>query len=121
MGPFDLLPGAIRSLLGPSERAGLDVAHHSPLGEALVMEDKLSEAVAAIHRAAESMERHVAVVETLADSVPALTASVSRLTDELGGLLRVLAPVAGAEQELSRFEHLFRRNRTAEEPPPPVS
>lgn len=77
--------------------------------------------MAAIHRAADSMERHVAVVESLASSVPALTNSVNSLVNELNGLLAVLAPLAAAEHEVTRVERLFGRRRRAEAPvAPPV-
>jgi ABC-type transporter Mla subunit MlaD len=83
------------------------------------MQQELQEAVTAIHRAADSMERHVEVVETLATSVPALTDSVNALVKELNGLLAVVAPVAGAERDVSRVEHFFHRRReSAPEPPP---
>src|SRR5205807_1728284 len=63
----------------------------------------------AVHRAADSMERHVAVVEALADSLPPLTESVTRLTDQLSSLMQITAPVAAAEREVSRLERLFGR------------
>jgi hypothetical protein len=72
--------------------------------------------VEAIHRAADSMERHVAVVESLASSVPALTDSVNALVKELNGLLAVLAPLAAAEHDVRRVERFFGRRRRAERP-----
>jgi uncharacterized protein Yka (UPF0111/DUF47 family) len=102
--------GPLRSLL-----------RSSPLREADEIDDQLRDAVAAIHRAADSMERHVEVVETLATSVPALTDSVNALVKELNGLLAVLAPVAAAEHEVRRVERLFGRRRRVEQPvEPPV-
>jgi hypothetical protein len=86
------------------------------LREADQVEHELEDAVAAIHRAADSMERHVAVVESLATSVPALTDSVNALVKELNGLLGVLAPLAAAEHEITRVERLFGRRRRAEPP-----
>lgn len=123
-GPLDLLTAPLRSLLGAAEQ---DVAKRSPLHEAGELERRLEEAASALHRAADSAERHVAVVETLAQSVPALTDSVTALVQELHGLLTVLAPIEGAEREISRVEHLFGRRKRSEqitpaggpgEPPP---
>ncbi len=106
--PLDFLTGPLRSVLGIAET---DLEQHSPLHDAAEMQQELREAVIAIHRAADSMERHVAVVETLASSVPALTDSVNALVRELNGLLGVLAPLSGAEREVSRVEHFFGRRR----------
>lgn len=116
MGPLDLLTRPLRAVLGIGEQAQADLARHSPLAETQSLRAELGEAVAAVHRAADSMERHVAVVETLAQSVPALTDSVNRLVAELNGLLGVLAPMAAVEREVSRAEHFFRLRRR-EQPP----
>jgi hypothetical protein len=67
-----------------------------------------------MHRACDSLERHVTVVEGLTDSLPALTESVTRLTDQLSVLLAVTAPVAATERELSRVEQIFGRRRRPE-------
>jgi chromosome segregation ATPase len=109
--PLDVL----RSVLGASERAESDVAHAVPLRETHELEAKLAEAVAAVTRACESLERHAEVLGTLSDALPALTDSVTHLTDELARLLTVTAPLAAAEREASRFQHLLRRRRPAEE------
>ncbi len=111
-GPLDLFTAPLRSLLGVAER---DVTEHSPLHEAAELEGRLDQAVSAIHRTADSMERHVAVVETLAQSVPALTDSVNALVKELNSLLAVVAPIAEAEREVSRVEHFFGRRRHSDE------
>ena len=116
VGPLDLLTAPLRALLGATEDAEHDVVRHSPLYQTRALEHELEEAVALIQRAAESMERHVEVVETLATSVPALTESVNALVRELNGLLGVLAPVATAERDISRFGHLFGRRHVAGEP-----
>jgi hypothetical protein len=116
MEPLDLFVRPLRSLLGVSER---EVITHSPLHEAGELDDRLEEAVRSIHRAADSMERHVEVVESLATSVPALTDSVNALVRELGGLLGVLAPLGAAEHEVSRLEHLFGRRRAERQARPP--
>jgi hypothetical protein len=91
-----------------------EAAQHSPLGEVRLLQSKVGEATAAMHRAADSMERHVLVVESLATSVPALTESVNRLVGELNGLLGVLAPLAAAEHEITRARHLFGHHQRSE-------
>ncbi len=114
-GPLDLFTAPLRSLLGVAEQ---DAVRRSPLHEAAELQDRWEEAVSELHRAADSMERHVAVVETLAQSVPALTDSVNALVRELNGLLTVVAPIAGAEREVSRVEHLFGRRKRPDESTP---
>jgi hypothetical protein len=122
MAPLDFLTAPLRSLLGVAERAETEVARRSPLNETRELEQKLGEAVAAVHHAADSLERHIAVLETLADSLPPLTQSVTRLTDQLSPLLKIAAPLGEAEREVSRVEHLFGRRRrpTASAPPLPA-
>jgi hypothetical protein len=115
--PLGLITGPLRSVLGLAQRAETDVERHTPLHEALELEDKLEQTIVAVHRSADAMERHVVVVETLAESVPALTEAVTRLTNELNGLLGVIAPIASAEREVSRIEHLLGRRRHGGEPP----
>jgi ABC-type transporter Mla subunit MlaD len=124
MGPLDLLTGPLRSLLGEAEHVEQDAVHRSPLGETRELEAKLADAVSATHRAAESLEQHVKVIGALADSLAPLTESVTRLSDQIGELLRVTAPLAAAERGVSRFEHLFGRRHRAEtqapaQPQPP--
>jgi hypothetical protein len=118
MGAFDLLTGPLRSLFGAAERAEADVERHAPTAEAARIEAKLEEAVAAMHRAADSVERHVAVVEALADSLPPLTESVTHLTNQLQDVIRITAPLAATERELSRMERLFGRRRRPPAPSP---
>jgi hypothetical protein len=115
--PFDQIGGAVRSVLGVSERAEQDVA--STLRDPRQLEAKVDEAVAAIRGAAESLERHAEVLGALSDSLPALTQSVTRLTDQLGRVMEVTAPLAVAEREASRLDRLLRRRppRAAEPPP----
>jgi len=115
LGPLDLLTAPLRAVLGATEHAEREVVRTSPLFQTRELERELDHAVASIHRAADSMERHVEVLDTLATSLPALTESVNALVGELNGLLRVLAPVATAERDVSRFGHLFgRRHMPAE-------
>jgi hypothetical protein len=111
MAPLDFLAGPLRSLLGIAEQAETNVAARTPLHETRELERRLGEAVEAVHRSADSLERQIAVLETLANSLPPLTESVTRLTDQLVPLLGVIAPIDSAERELSQAEHLFRRHR----------
>lgn len=113
---LDSLTGAIRSAIGAAEQEG---AQHSPLHETEALRSELRDAVTATHRAADSLERHVEVVETLADSLTPLTESVTRLTDQIGELLKITAPMAAAEREVSRVEGFFGRRRQAQPPPNP--
>jgi ABC-type transporter Mla subunit MlaD len=113
VGALDLLTAPVRAILGATEKTEHDVISRSPLHQTSELERELKRAVDSIHRAADSMERHVAVLETLATSVPALTESVNALVRELNGLLGVLAPVAEAERDVSRFRHLFGHRHVA--------
>ena len=115
MGPLDLLTAPLRAVLGATEHAEREAVRESPLHQTRELERELDHAVASIHRAADSMERHVEVLDTLATAVPALTESVNSLVGELNGLLRVLAPVATAERDVSRLGHLFGRRHEAAE------
>jgi uncharacterized protein YoxC len=85
------------------------------------------DAVRVIEEATQSIERHVEVVETLATSVGPLTESVDQLNVIMRDLVDVLAPIAGAEQEVRQAEHeieqaghLFRFRRHEEPGPPDV-
>ncbi|MBV8943171.1 MAG: hypothetical protein JO321_03675 [Solirubrobacterales bacterium] len=116
MGLLDSLTAPLRSLLGTTEDMERDA--HTLLSDTGELEHQLQDAVASIHRASESMEHHVAAVDTLAASVPALTDSVNALVKELNGLLAALAPMAEAERDVSRLGHLFgRRHPTDPEAP----
>ena len=120
MGPLDLLTRPLRALLGEAEH---EAAAHSPLAHTHEIEEHLGEAIKAMHRAAESVERHVQVIESLGDTLPPLTQSVTQLTDQIGHLLRVTAPLAAAERDVSKVEGMFHRRRHAPEPatePPDV-
>jgi hypothetical protein len=117
MGAFDLFTGPLRSLFGAAERAESDVERHTPTREVARIEAKLEEAVAALHTAADSVERHAAVIEALADSLPPLTESVTHLTNQLQDVIRITAPLAATERELSRMERLFGRRRRSSAPP----
>jgi hypothetical protein len=83
------------------------------------------DAVRAIDRATQSIERHVEVIEILATSVGPLTASVDRLNETMRELVEVLAPLAGAERGVERAEHeteqveRFLRHRRHKHPAEP--
>jgi ABC-type transporter Mla subunit MlaD len=116
MGLLDLVTAPLRSLLGETEHA---VVEHSPLHETAELEDKLDAAATAIHRSADSLEQHIAVLEKLADSLTPLTESVTRLTDQLEPLLEIARPLGAAERDVGRMEHVFGCHRHHEAPPPP--
>jgi ABC-type transporter Mla subunit MlaD len=109
--PLDSLRGAIRSAIGAAEHVETDVEHHTPAGIERGLDAKLDETIAALHRAAAAGERHVEVLEGVADSLAPLTESVTRLSDQLGVLLDAMAPLEAAERDVSRVEGLFRRRR----------
>jgi len=117
--PFELIGGALRSVLGVSERAEVEVVRVTPLRETQELEAKLDETVAAMQRACESLERHADSIGALSDSLPALTESVTRLTEELSGVMRMTAPLAAAERDVSRFDRLLRRRPLAPAAPAP--
>ncbi|MGH2851813.1 MAG: hypothetical protein ACRDLP_14495 [Solirubrobacteraceae bacterium] len=74
--------------------------------------------MAALHRAADSLDHHVEALETVADSLPALTESVTRLCDQLAGVIALATPVEAVERDLGRIGRFFhRRGRT---PAPPA-
>jgi ABC-type transporter Mla subunit MlaD len=114
VGALDFLASPLRSLLGEAEHAETEAEHHSPMAQTRELEHKLDDAVAAMHRAADSMNSHVAVVDALAAALPPLTESVHRLTDQLNQVLQMTAPLESAERDISRVEHLFARRHHEE-------
>lgn len=108
---LDLVKGTLRSAIGAAEHVESDVEAHSPAG----VEAKLDEMISVMHRTCESAERHVEVVEALAQSLVPLTDSVSKLTDQINLLLQVTAPLAAAERDLTRVQGLFHRR--SKDPP----
>jgi uncharacterized protein YoxC len=111
---LDFVTRPIRSVLGVAEREIVEPVH-----ETREIEGHILEAVEAIHHATTSIEKHVAVIDTLADSVAPLGASVDRLTDTMQDLVKLLAPMAGAERGVQRAEHFFSRHRHKEPPSQP--
>jgi tetrahydromethanopterin S-methyltransferase subunit E len=104
---LDMVKGTLRSAIGAAEHVESDVEARSPAA----VEAKLDEMIAVMHRTCESAERHVEVVEALAQSLVPLTDSVSKLTDQINLLLQVTAPLAAAERDMSRVEGIFHRRR----------
>jgi hypothetical protein len=101
----DFVGNAVRSTLKLLGGAEHEVAKHSPV------EEPLHEAVAALHHAAESMDRHVEVLEGVAATLPAMTEALVALTEQLGEFLHLAAPLEAAEREVAGLGHLFRRRR----------
>ena len=100
----------LRSVLGAAEH---EVT--TPLEDT---EREILDAVEAIHRATDSIEHHVEVIEGLATSVRPLTDSVNHLTATMADLVTLLAPVAKAEHGVERVEHLFGHHRHEDAPEP---
>jgi hypothetical protein len=112
----DFVGDAARSALKLLGGAEHEVEKHSPV------EEPLHEAVAALHHAAESMDRHVEVLEAVAATLPELTGALVKLTDQLSEVLRLARPLEAAEREVAGIGRLFRRRRApapAQLPPPP--
>ena len=113
MGITDLPANALRNALQLIEDAGKDVERHSPL------EEHLHDAVAALHRTADSMDKHVEVLEGMAATLPALTDVLAKLSDELAEALRLLKPIEAVEREASGVARLFTRHHHSDEAAPP--
>jgi ABC-type transporter Mla subunit MlaD len=102
---FDFASSAVRSALRLVDGAGQELEKRS------TVEPRLHEAISALHRTADSMDRHVEVLEGLATSLPALTDAVAKLTEQLTELLTLAAPLEAAEREVTGIGHLFHRRR----------
>jgi hypothetical protein len=114
---FDFVLRPVRSVARALDQDAL-----KPLEET---ERETLDAVRALDRTTESIERHVEVIETLATSVGPLTESVDRLNETVRDLVAVLAPLAAAEHgiqhaeaDAERVEHFlrFRRHNKPVEP-----
>ena len=68
-------------------------------------EHELSVIVEAIHRAADSIDHHVEVIEGLATSVEPLKDSVNNLNATMIDLVALLAPMASAEHGVQDVQH----------------
>ena len=75
------------------------------------LEQPLHETVTALHRAAESLDHHVEILEGLAESLPELTVAITRLCDQLAAALALAAPVEVVEREVSGLGRLLHRRR----------
>lgn len=95
-----------RSLHSAFEVAERQVAERTPLAKT---EEDILDAVQAIHRATDSIEHHVEVIEGLATSVGPLTNSVNELTAAMVDLVGLMAPIGAAEHGVQETEHFFRR------------
>lgn len=119
---FELVTLPIRMFLGAA-RSLLDEAEHdviSPLEGAIETETHILDAVTAIRRATASIEQHVEVIDTLANSVAPLGDSVNRLTDTMDALVQMMAPMGAAERGVQHVEHFFSRHRHRQPPAPPL-
>jgi len=103
----DFVGNAMRSTLKLLGGAEHEVEEHTP------GEEPLHEAVAALHHAAQAMDRHVEVLEAVAATLPELTGALVKLTEQLGEVLRMAAPLEAAEREVAGIGHLFRRRRSS--------
>ena len=104
---LDFATNAARSVLGI-----VGVAEQRAEGVAGDLGD-LREAVTAMHRTADAVERHIEALSEVTDALPALTESVTRLCEQLSALLALAAPIEAAERELSGLRRLFHRRRRA--------
>jgi hypothetical protein len=104
---LDFARDAARSTLRLLGGAEHEVEEHTPA------EAPLKEAIAALHHAAESMDRHVEVMEGVAATLPELTGALVKLTEQLGEMLHLAAPLEAAEREVAGLGHLFRRRHHA--------
>jgi hypothetical protein len=109
---LDILVRPLRSFLGAAEH---EVA--TPLEDT---EREILDAVNAIHRATDSIEHHVEVIESLATSVGPLTDSVNQLTATMVDLVALLAPMGEAQHGVKRVERFFgfRQHEHTPEPEP---
>ena len=125
MGLIDAATAPLRYVLHSAESEA-DAA--LPVKDIEAIQAHVLTAVEAIRQATEQIEAHVEVVEALATSLapltqavvtltaqlqalPVLSESVQQLTTQLGVVTEALEPVVHAEQEMSRFGHVFSRHR----------
>jgi uncharacterized protein YoxC len=101
---FGFLLSPVRSLLGGAEEQVVE-----PLRETRDIESHILEGVDAIRHATTSIEQHVEVIDTLANSVAPLGASVDRLTETMQELVKMLAPLGAMEREAGHVEHSLDR------------
>ncbi len=112
MGLLDLAFAPLRAAFSSAEHEVVEEVH-----EVESIQRRVLDVTEVIRDATESIEAHVEMIDMLATSISPLTESVNRLTEQMAELNKVLAPMAGVEREVSRFEHLFHRHRSDAEPP----
>jgi hypothetical protein len=96
----------IRSVIGAAEHEAEVV---TPVREIEEIQKQILDGVGAMRRATESIEAHVEVVDTLANTLPTLTAAVQELTEQLAAVVTVLAPLSAAERDVAKVEREFTR------------
>jgi hypothetical protein len=105
-------------------RSALGVAEYQATRPVQAAEHEIAQSSGALHRVADSIERHIEVVEGLARSVGPLTESVNQLTQTMADLVALLSPMAAAERQVQQVERLFgfrrRRKAPASVPAPPT-
>jgi hypothetical protein len=106
---LDIATAPFRLVFGAAEQ---QVEGAAPMREVEDVEKEIAAAVAALRRASESIESHVAVLEALAGTLPTLTAAVQTLTDELGEIAAVLRPLSAAERDAEKLEREFEHEYT---------
>lgn len=115
MSLLDLALAPLRAVLRSVERETESVL---PIKDIEKIQTEVLSTAESIWRATESIDAHVAVIETLATSIAPLTQAVAQLTEQLAQINAALAPLESAERDVSRLEHMFGRHRRAEAPVP---
>jgi chromosome segregation ATPase len=128
MGLIDLATAPLRYVINEVTEHEAEVV--SPLRDIEEIQTHVLAASVAIKQATEQIEKHVAVIETLATSLEPLTVAVAKLADQMQALpelsrsvseltakldvvAEVLTPLALVEQDAARVGHLFSRRRAA--------
>jgi hypothetical protein len=118
MGLVDIALAPLRGLLSSAER---EAEQTFPVQDLEGIQTQVLETVEAVRDATEQIAAHVAMLETLADSITPLTQSVEKLTVQLGLIAAVLTPMAGAERDVSRLSHLLHHRPQDDPTPAPPS
>ena len=106
MGLIDAATAPLRYVMGSAEHGvAADVRDLEHLQMHVVS------AVEALKDATEQIEAHVEVIESLATSLVPLTEAVVALTAQMAVITEVLAPLAGAEHEVTKVGSLFTRHK----------
>lgn len=127
MGLIDLATAPLRYVINEVTEHEAEVV--SPLRDIEDIQTHVLAASVAIKQATEQIEKHVAVIETLATSLEPLTVAVAKLADQMQALpelsrsvseltakldvvAEVITPLALVEQDAARVGHLFSRRRS---------